>query len=149
MKNHFVVLAPSPPPTRLHVPPAGTHTPSSNAHRNQADGTVTFTLRIPTLALPGRRELVAACEETVRSLSWVKAVTVSTKARRPRRNQKQKSRRSSTQGIGGGVGATGPGTGKPPPSVCFDIWLSWAFDGLVLFCGLCLDSAPLDILLLL
>ncbi|CAN0077055.1 unnamed protein product, partial [Discosporangium mesarthrocarpum] len=47
-------------------------------------GSVAFTLRLPTLALPGRLELEKACDCAVRSLGWVKLVGMAVKTRRPR-----------------------------------------------------------------
>ncbi|CAM9830115.1 unnamed protein product, partial [Choristocarpus tenellus] len=46
-------------------------------------GMVTFTLRLPTMALPGSVELTHFCKSAVEALDWVSTVEVNTKTRRP------------------------------------------------------------------
>jgi Mrp family chromosome partitioning ATPase len=46
-------------------------------------GTVTLTLRLPTLAHPFRQNMAMECERELRTLPWVKNVAVAQRARRP------------------------------------------------------------------
>ena len=78
---------------------------------------MTFTVRVPTLALPGRSELAAACEEAVLALPWVTSAAASTKARRPRRQQPN-SARPNIGRTEGGLGAVGAGiASRVPPGL--------------------------------
>lgn len=82
---------------------------------------MTFTLRVPTLALPGRADLASECEGAVRSLPWVASASARIKARRPRwkrtlQRQQQQSQRSSLL-RGGVAAAAGGGGGAPSPGL--------------------------------
>lgn len=87
-----------------------------SVHMNTlAGGVVTFTLRLPTMALPGRLGLASTCENAVRDrLPWVKSVVATFKTRRPRRRQQhiqqQRVLQSLSAARSGGAGA-GPSPG--------------------------------------
>ena len=72
---------------------------------------MTFTLRVPTLALPGRADLASECEAAVRTLPWVASAAVGTRARRPRWKRTLRRQQPQSQGSsllrGGGAAATG------------------------------------------
>lgn len=75
-----------------------------------ADKLATFTLRLPTLALPDRDKLRLACEVAVQKLPWVETVAIAIKVRRPRRSAslRQSSQTEATgRRIGGGQGGVG------------------------------------------
>ncbi|KAG5180225.1 P-loop containing nucleoside triphosphate hydrolase protein [Tribonema minus] len=51
---------------------------------NPANGVVTMTLTVPTLAHPALRAVAARCEAALAALPWARRVAVATRARRPR-----------------------------------------------------------------
>lgn len=93
----------------------------------QEQAAVTFTLRLPTLALPGRADLASECEAAVLALPWVASAAAATRPRRPRwrrKLQRQGPRSSSSSLLSGGrgdatgaMGAGGAGGGAPSPGL--------------------------------
>lgn len=94
---------------------------------------MSFTLRVPTLALPGRDTLASECEAALLALPWVVSANALTKVRRPR--WRRTVQRRSTPGSilnrsvgtettpgggggGGGGGAPSPGLESVQDVVC-------------------------------
>lgn len=73
-----------------------------------SSASIAFTLRLPTLALPGRHDLATACENAlVEKLPWVTSATAIAKSRRPRYHRGLKGQpRSSTPTSISGSGAS-------------------------------------------
>ncbi|CBN74480.1 conserved unknown protein [Ectocarpus siliculosus] len=109
--------------------------PQDNTGEDSAEAplAISFTLRVPTLALPGRDTLASECEAALLALPWVASANALTKVRRPR--WRRTVQRRSTPGSilnrsvgtettpgggggGGGGGAPSPGLESVQDVVC-------------------------------
>eukprot|EP00752_Nemacystus_decipiens_P004097 g3749.t1 len=104
-------------PNESHEPKKTDGRPAEDGHEQAA---VTFTLRLPTLALPGRADLASKCEAAILALPWVSSAAAVTKARRPRwrrKLQRQAMRSPLLTGGGDATGAGAGGGGAPSPGL--------------------------------